>query len=102
MKQVSRCQVSRFQSSPLVHSRLDYCNVVFAGLLACDIQRLQSVLNTAVRLVAGSHIYKTYRVSCIMHIQYSASARSGPCTIFAWLRSARAAASSAAAYAYGA
>ena len=27
--------------------------VVFAGLLACDIQRLQSVLNTAVRLVAG-------------------------------------------------
>ena len=38
----------------LVHSRLDYCNVVFAGLLACDIQRLQSVLNTAVRLVAGS------------------------------------------------
>jgi len=36
----------------LVHSRLDYCNVVFAGLPACDIQRLQSVLNTAVRLVA--------------------------------------------------
>jgi len=38
----------------LVHSRLDYCNVVFAGLPACDIQRLQSVLNTAVRLVADS------------------------------------------------
>jgi len=38
----------------LDHSRLDYCNVVFAGLPACDIQRLQSVLNTAVRLVAGS------------------------------------------------
>jgi len=38
----------------LVHSRLDYCNVVFAGLPACDIQRLQSVLNTPVRLVAGS------------------------------------------------
>ena len=38
----------------LVHSRLDYCNVVFAGLPACDIQGLQSVLNTAVRLVAGS------------------------------------------------
>ena len=30
----------------LVHSRLDYCNVVFASLPACDIQRLQSVLNT--------------------------------------------------------
>ena len=38
----------------LVYSRLDYCNVVFAGLPACGIQRLQSVLNTAVRLVAGS------------------------------------------------
>ena len=38
----------------LVHSRLDYCNVVFTGLPACDIQRLQSVLNTAARLVAGS------------------------------------------------
>jgi len=38
----------------LVHSRLDYCNVVFAGLPACDIQLLQSILNTAVRLVAGS------------------------------------------------
>ena len=38
----------------LVHSWLDYCNVLFAGLPACDIQRLQSVLNSAVRLVAGS------------------------------------------------
>ena len=38
----------------LVHSRLDYCNVVFAGLPACDVQRLQSILNTAVVLVAGS------------------------------------------------
>ena len=33
---------------------LKFTNVVFAGLPACDIQRLQSVLNTAVRLVAGS------------------------------------------------
>jgi len=38
----------------LIHSQLDYCNVVFAGLPACDIQRLQSVLNTAIPLVAGS------------------------------------------------
>jgi len=44
--------------------------------------------------VPGVHIYKTYRVSCIMHIQYSASARSGNCTMCAWLRSAHAAASS--------
>ena len=33
---------------------MSVCNVVFAGLPARDIQRLQSVLNTAVRLVAGS------------------------------------------------
>ena len=38
----------------LVHSRLDYCNIVFVGLPPCDVQRLQSIRNTAVRLVAGS------------------------------------------------
>jgi len=38
----------------LIHSRLDYCNVVFAGLPNCDILRMQSVLNTAIRLVAGA------------------------------------------------
>jgi len=41
----------------LVYSRLSYCNVVFAGLPACDIQRLQSVLNLSVRLVAGARKY---------------------------------------------
>ena len=41
----------------LVHSRLDYCNVVFAGLPACDIRRLQSVLNSSVRLVTGARKY---------------------------------------------
>jgi len=45
---------SRYQSR--IRSRLDYCNVVFAGLPACDVQRLQSILNTAVtsgrRLIA--------------------------------------------------
>jgi len=34
----------------LVQSRLDYCNVVFAGLPNCDILRLRSFLNTAVRV----------------------------------------------------
>jgi len=34
--------------------RLDYCNVVFAGLPASDLQRLQSVLNAAERLVSNS------------------------------------------------
>jgi len=38
----------------LVCSRLDYCNVVFIGLPACDRQRMQSVLNAAVRLVTNA------------------------------------------------
>ena len=38
----------------LVHSRLDYCNVVFAGLPSCDMRRLQSVLNYSIRLVTGA------------------------------------------------
>ena len=38
----------------LVHSQLDYCNIVSAGLPACNFQHLQSILNTAVHLVAGS------------------------------------------------
>ena len=38
----------------LVHSRLDYCNVLFAGLPSCDMRRLQSVLNSAIRLVTGA------------------------------------------------
>ena len=38
----------------LVHSRLDYCNVVFAGLPSCDMRRLQSVLNSSIRLVTGA------------------------------------------------
>jgi len=40
---------ARFVTS-LVHSRLDYCNSVFAGLPACDIRWLQSVLNSSLRL----------------------------------------------------
>jgi len=58
----------------LVHSRLDYCNVVFAGLSACDIQRLQSVLNTAVRLVAGSS--RREHATVIGFLSSSASSRS--------------------------
>jgi len=41
----------------LAHSRLDYCNAVFTGLPACDIRRLQSVLNSPVRLVTGARKY---------------------------------------------
>jgi len=39
----------------LVHSRLDYCNVVFAGLPACDVQRLQSIINTATYVWSPAH-----------------------------------------------
>ena len=35
----------------LIHSRLDYCNSVLAGLPAYMLKRLQSVLNAAARLV---------------------------------------------------
>ena len=37
----------------LVHSRLDYCNAVLAGLPANQLSRLQSVLRAAARLVLG-------------------------------------------------
>ena len=48
----------------LVHSRLDYCNVVFAGLPACDIQGLQSMHERTVfnvRLTEGS-LYNRFGV----------------------------------------
>ena len=37
----------------LIHSRLDYCNGLFAGLLAVQFARLQSDLRAAARLVLG-------------------------------------------------
>ena len=36
-----------------VSCRLDYCNLLMAGLLLCDIQRLQSVQNAAARIFSG-------------------------------------------------
>jgi len=41
----------------LVHSQLDYCKVVFTSLPACEIRRLQSVLNSSVRLITGAQKY---------------------------------------------
>jgi hypothetical protein len=41
----------------LFPSCLDYCNVVFVGLPSCDLRRLQTILNTSVRLVAGARKY---------------------------------------------
>jgi len=37
----------------LVLARLDYCNVVLAGLLVSQLSRLQSVLHAAARLIHG-------------------------------------------------
>jgi len=41
-------------TSSIVLSRLDYCNVVLAGLPASTIDPLQRVLNAAARLVYES------------------------------------------------
>jgi len=38
----------------LVMSKLDYCNVAFAGLSRCELDRLQSVINAAARLIVGA------------------------------------------------
>ena len=49
----------------LVHSRLDYCNGVLAGMFQYQIDRLQSVLRAAARLVLG--LPKWASVSDAMH-----------------------------------
>ena len=49
----------------LICSRIDYCNTVFAGLPNCTIDRLQSVLHAAARIIMGmwkyDHIIPTLR-----------------------------------------
>ena len=52
----------------LVHSRLDYCNVVFAGLPSCDMHRLQFVLNSPIRLVTGARKLTTWRCCYVITI----------------------------------
>jgi len=37
----------------LIHSRLDYCNILFAGFPASQLARLQSIIKAAARLVLG-------------------------------------------------
>ena len=49
----------------LVHSQLDYCNGVLAGMFQYQIDRLQSVLRAAARLVLG--LPKWASVSDAMH-----------------------------------
>ena len=41
----------------LIHSRVDYCNSIFAGLPAQSIDRLQSIINASARLACGLHKY---------------------------------------------
>ena len=41
----------------LIHSRVDYCNSLFAGLPAQSIDRLQSILNASARLACCLHKY---------------------------------------------
>ena len=41
----------------LIHSRVDYCNSLFAGLPAQSIDHLQSILNVSARLACGLHKY---------------------------------------------
>src|SRR5678816_1964647 len=40
-----------FVNSFIVSSQLDYCNSILAGLPTCQLERIQSVLNSAARLI---------------------------------------------------
>jgi len=37
-----------------VFARLDYCNAMFTGLPRCNLHRLRSIQNAAIRLIAGA------------------------------------------------
>ena len=57
IRTIRRCLTSRARTmlvTCFVFARLDYCNAVFAGLPRCDLDRLQSIQNAAVRLIAGA------------------------------------------------
>ena len=43
--------------SSYVMSKLDYCNVAYAGLPRCQLDRLQSVMNAAARLTVGAQLH---------------------------------------------
>jgi len=52
-RSVPRSTLSTLISSFII-SKLDYCNVVLAGLPNCDLDRLQSIINAAARLTVGA------------------------------------------------
>jgi len=43
--------------SSFVMSKLDYCDVALVGLTRCDLDRLQSVIDAATRLMVGAQHY---------------------------------------------
>jgi len=43
--------------SSFITSKLDYCNVTLVGLTRCDLDRPQSVINAAARLMVGAQHY---------------------------------------------
>jgi len=44
-------------ATSFIMTRVDYCNVVLAGLPQCELQQLQTVVNAAARLTAGAQKY---------------------------------------------
>ena len=54
VKQSLPADVVRTLVQAFVHSRLDYCNSLLAGVADVHLRRLQSVQNTAARLVSGA------------------------------------------------
>ena len=49
--------VARKLICSLIHSRVHYCNNLFAGLPAQSIDRLKSIINASARLACGLHKY---------------------------------------------
>ena len=57
IRSIRRCLTSSARTmlvTCFVYARLDYCNAMFAGLPRCDLDRLQSIQNAAVRLISGA------------------------------------------------
>ena len=52
-----RAYLDKLTLERLVPCRLDYCNALFFGLPARELHRLQSIQNTAARLISGSKKY---------------------------------------------
>ena len=57
IRSIRRCLTSSARTmlvACFVFARLEYCNAMFAGLPRCDLDRLQSIQNAAVRLIVGA------------------------------------------------